>query len=339
MTDYRFQFGVQWHLTDTCDQRCRHCYVWKNPLGQREEILDEKGYLEIIKQLAKFEQDFDVEIGLVITGGDPLLYPHFWKVLEETHKKGWEVTVLGNPFHLTRDTAQKLFALGCVTYQLSIDGLRQTHDFIRKKGSFDATLKKIELLKEANILAIMMATVSELNIDEMVDVTKVCVESGADRFTFARYGGNGENKITPARYRNFLASMYDAYQKFQGSGCAFPYKDHLWKPFFYETGLAEIDSEIDCIVDGCHCGFGHISILPNGDIYACRRFESFVGNLFATDISSIFVSTEMDKYRQIDEMECARCELKYYCRGCPAVSYGNYNGDWRRKDPQCWREL
>lgn len=339
MAEYRFQLGVQWHLTDMCDQKCQHCYVWTNPSGQREKFIGENGCYQIINQLVRFEQDFGVEIGLVITGGDPLLYPHFWKVLEETNKRGWKITILGNPFHLTKDVSQKLFALGCITYQMSIDGIRKTHDFIRKEGSFDATLENITLLKDADILSTIMATVSELNIDEMVEVAKICVESGADRFTFARYGGNGKNNISPDRYRNFLSEMYDSYQSLQGSGCSFPFKDHLWKPFFQETGIASVDTKVNCIVDGCHCGFGHISILPNGDVYACRRFESLVGNLFVEDLSSIFVSTKMDKYRQIEEMECSKCELKFYCRGCPAVSYGNYDGDWKRKDPQCWRKL
>ncbi len=51
-----------------------------------------------------------------------------------------------------------------------------------------------------------------------------------------------------------------------------------------------------------------------------------------------FWSEEMEEYRQIEEMECSKCELFLYCRGCPSVSYGEY-GDWKRRDPQCWKGL
>lgn len=77
-----------------------------------------------------------------ITGGDPILHPHFWKLLELIHNYNIIFTILGNPFHLNDDVCTKLKALGCEKYQLSIDGMRKTHDWFRKSGSFDTTLKK-----------------------------------------------------------------------------------------------------------------------------------------------------------------------------------------------------
>jgi sulfatase maturation enzyme AslB (radical SAM superfamily) len=44
---------------------------------------------------------------------------------------------------LNDSVCQRLAELGCDKYQLSIDGMRKTHDSIRKRGSFDATLEKI----------------------------------------------------------------------------------------------------------------------------------------------------------------------------------------------------
>lgn len=41
-------------------------------------------------------------------------------------------------------------------------------------------------------------------------------------------------------------------------------------------------------------------------------------------------SKKMEKYRQIEEMECSSYDLKFYCRDCPAVSFGNY-GTWEKK--------
>lgn len=37
-------------------------------------------------------------------------------------------------------------------------------------------------------------------------------------------------------------------------------------------------------VYGCHCGSSHFTILPNGYLYACRRMESKVGNIFEKEI-------------------------------------------------------
>jgi radical SAM protein with 4Fe4S-binding SPASM domain len=45
----------------------------------------------------------------------------------------------------------------------------------------------------------------------------------------------------------------------------------------------------------------------------------------------------MEKYRDYDKFKkCSKCELKAWCRGCPAVANGT-TGDFYGADPQCWK--
>ena len=338
MTKNQFGFGIQWHLTDECDQRCKHCYVWQNKYGQRKNSLNLEQCQAIINNIAEFGKRRNLIMNFGITGGDPLLFKFFWEVAEMINEKKWEWVVLGNPFHLNTKVALRLKELGCTRYQMSIDGIEKTHDKIRKEGSFKATLAKIKILKKAGIRSLIMTTVFRENIDEIPEITRICADNGVDLVAFARYGGNNSNCISPERYKEFLEKMYCVYQKLKNSGSNFSYKDHLWKLFFWEKGLVIIDKRNKEIVDGCHCGFGHLSILPNGDVYACRRFDSLVGNAIKEKIDDIFLSDEMEKYRRIDSLECKNCNLILYCRGCPAVSYGEY-GNWQKKDPQCWKKM
>lgn len=78
-----------------------------------------------------------------ITGGDPILHPDFWKLLELLKEYRIPFTILGNPFHLNDEVCNRLKEYGCEKYQLSLDGMRQTHDWFHKSGSFDITLEKI----------------------------------------------------------------------------------------------------------------------------------------------------------------------------------------------------
>lgn len=95
----------------------------------------------------------------------------------------------------------------------------------------------------------------------------------------------------------------------------------------------------DVIYDGCNCGNSHLTILPSGDVFACRRMDSKVGNAINGSIYDIFVGKNMDEYRQFEKFEkCSRCELLRFCRGCPAVSYGTTHNMYS-KDPQCWKEI
>ena len=42
------------------------------------------------------------------------------------------------------------------------------------------------------------------------------------------------------------------------------------------------------IYNGCHCGTGHMTVLPTGDVYACRRMESKVGNVAENSLEELF---------------------------------------------------
>ena len=95
-----------------------------------------------------------------ITGGDPILHPHFWQLLSLMKENRIPFTILGNPFHLTDEIGTRLKECGCEKYQLSIDGLQETHDWFRKPGSFDITLEKIGCINRAGIRSVVMTTVS-----------------------------------------------------------------------------------------------------------------------------------------------------------------------------------
>lgn len=279
-----------------------------------------------------------------ITGGDPLLHRNIWDILQLLKDRDIPFTILGNPFHLTDEVCRKLRALGCEKYQLSIDGMRDTHDAIRKPGSFDATLAKIPLLKRHGIRVAVMTTVSGTNIDEIPDIIDLVVQHGVNVFAFGRYCPTSEERstrITPEEYRNFLDRIWHKFEQHKDSGTVFNLKDHLWTLYLYEKGLFKIpaDSNKDAIYDGCHCGDCHFTILPDGGVMACRRFESVVGNIFRKPLHELWSGKEMDAYRQYEKFEkCSRCELLRFCRGCPAVAYG-YSRSFYAPDPQCWKNV
>lgn len=335
-------FGLQWHVTNACDQRCQHCYIWQkhDKEGLQSQLSIDK-CKEVIEDFILFCKDMDVSPYFSITGGDPLLYSNIWELLELIQKKGINFTILGNPFHLNDELAKRLKGLGCVSYQMSLDGFEQTHDSMRKPGSFQATLAALPILNKAGIRSMIMSTVSLLNYREISEVAKICVDYDVKNFAFARYcptTGDVQYNMSPQLYRQFLADMWQIYSDLVDKGTKFALKDHLWIAFLHEEGLYETaENEANVVIDGCNCGIKHMTLLPNGTVYACRRFDSIVGRIGSQTFREIFMSPEMDLYRQIDRLEgCRDCELLNYCRGCHAVAAGT-TGNFFNKDPQCWR--
>lgn len=262
------------------------------------------------------------------------------------HEDNVPFTILGNPYHLNQENCERMKELGCRKYQLSLDGDQMTHDWFRMPGSYYITLKKIKTLNEAGITSVIMSTVSGINVDQILGIIDDVAQAGVGIYAFARYCPTSEEKdigLTPFRYRQLLADCDTKFRKLKEEGCRtyFSKKDHLWTLYEYETGQFKIpeNAKQGMIYGGCNCGNGHLSILPNGDVFACRRvMNSKIGNVFSDRLADLW-EAEMETYREFESFKkCKYCELLPYCRGCPAVASA-HNGDFYAEDPQCWKEI
>lgn len=334
-------FALQWHITNKCDQRCKHCYIFNSdhPVTGEEWSLENAELL--LNEFVAFCRKYEKRPSMAITGGDPILHPQFWEILDLVCKHKIPFNILGNPFHLNPQVIKNLKDAGCQKYQVSLDGLEKTHDSMRQPGSFNATIEAIKLLKENNLSPVVMTTVSKVNWLEIPELTKLIVELGVHTCAFARYcptHGDVKDNLSPQQYRNFLDTMWKVYTNLAEKGTRFTLKDHLWKAYLVEEGLLEVVKDDGIVYDGCHCGNSHLTFLETGEAYACRRMETPVGFFPDNSLEEIFFGKEMDTYRDIRQIEgCKECELLCQCRGCRAVAFGTSGGNYFAKDPQCWK--
>lgn len=74
-------FAVQWHITDVCDQRCKHCYIF----AERHPALLSAPWSKLLHTYAQIRA-LCGKLGrapyIYLTGGDPILHPDFWRLLE-----------------------------------------------------------------------------------------------------------------------------------------------------------------------------------------------------------------------------------------------------------------
>ena len=340
-------FAFQWHITEACNQRCKHCYIYALGSHAKFKEMDLSDMVTVIENCKTFCEKAGRLPYLYITGGDPILHPQFWTLMKILKLSNIPFALMGNPFHLTAEICHRLKHYGCRKYQLSLDGLKETHDGIRQQpGSYDATMAAIPLLRRAGIDVAIMTTVSRWNYKDIPLLIDEVVKNKADIFAFARYCPSMEDRDTccsPEEYHDMMEQCWEKFQKYEAEGCntTFNLKDHLWTLFQYEKGLFDPKTYPDdeYVYDGCNCGNCHLTILSDGAVYACRRMESKVGNALTDDLYDLFTGPEFDQYRIYENFEkCSKCELLRFCRGCPAVAKG-YHGNMYAPDPQCWKEI
>lgn len=348
----RRYFTLQWHVTAKCLNSCSHCYLQESE-GYQSEIKNELSVeqcLEIIDDFYEMVKAWGVGGRINFTGGDPLLKNDIFKLIEHARSRDIVVGILGNGETLNYETALKLKESGVSSYQVSIDGTEKTHDRLRRKGSFRATIEGLRILNKVGIRSVVMSTVSKQNIDEIAWVANIAAKENVSIFDFARLTPIGKGSqfkndlIKPKEYRSFLLKMLEEYQRLEKNGYKtyFGRKDHLWKLLYRELGLFQpLTDDREIIFQGCAIGIHLIVIAADGTVYPCRRLPIKIGKVPEQSLRDIFInSPELNKIRQVEKMEkCSKCDLFQYCRGCPAVAYGFSGGNYFAPDPQCWKKI
>ena len=336
---------VQIYITDNCDQRCKHCYIFGANPNLKPNTMPLESFKEAVNRCVEYSERTSVEILWGITGGDPILHPEFWKIMKHMRDKSLSFIMIGNPFHMTEKIFRKLKYYGCRQFLMSLDGLRENHDKNRKEGSFEATLSRFPMIHNADLASGVRTTVSDKNISDIPELIDLCVKYQVSDFAFLRYAPNGgdKNNIVPLEYRNLLDICYKKFEVYRSKGCStrFYEADHLFTLYKYEEGIITLPENFDYknrkVIKGCSCGraFRKLRILWDGTVMACRRSEdSFLGNIFIDSLEEIQGAKSC--YRDINLYEsCSLCKLASWCRGCPGVAYGQY-GSFFARDPQCW---
>ena len=210
-------FYLQWHITNECQNKCKHCYQ-KDYSKQEIQIDNAK---KIVDDLIKCSQIMNVEPKVSITGGDPLLSKNFFDIAYNLKRYNIKFSILGNPELLLSNNIyyDKLKDLNLDFYQLSLDGNVLIHDKLRYEGSFKKTTQAIKELVEKGIKVNILSTITRLNYDTIFEVMDLSYSLGANHWDFSRYVG--ENKICdiPSReYFYFLKRLNNKHKKYENIG-------------------------------------------------------------------------------------------------------------------------
>src|SRR4030065_1599223 len=78
-----FNFFIQWHLTERCNLRCRHCYQGRKRIPEMtpDEVKQEIDGADEMFQAWEKEYGILVSPSVHFTGGEPFLYKGLWDVL------------------------------------------------------------------------------------------------------------------------------------------------------------------------------------------------------------------------------------------------------------------
>jgi selenobiotic family peptide radical SAM maturase len=318
-------FTLQWHVTQSCDLNCKHCYDRSD--RSYPELAEG---LRILDEFRSFCRSRYVHGQVTFSGGNPLLYPYFKEIYRAASERGFTVAILGNP--APEAQIKEIVQISHPSfYQVSLEGLQEHNDYIRGPGHFKRVISFLEILKNLNIYSMVMLTLTKDNINQVLPLAEK-LRNHTDHFTFNRLSqvGEGANLVLPPRdeYRAFLKDYSEAARTNPVMGL----KDNLFNILRYENGMKSTGG---CTGFGCGAAFNFLTLLPDGEVHACRKFPSLLGSVHDNSLADIYDSELARKYRS-GSASCNSCPIKPSCGGCMASAYSNGLDIFKERDPYCF---
>lgn len=322
LADYRQQLMKQpqlrslfLELTLRCNENCLHCGSRCNDV--RSEELPVQVYFDF---LDKIKRDFGTDrLMLCITGGEPLLRKEFFDIMGYAHKLGFRWGMTSNGILITDDVAKQLHECGMGTISISIDGLRDTHDWFRRtKGGYDKAMRGVEaLIKQGTFRNVQITTVvHKKNINELDELYDIMCGIDIDSWRVINLEPIGRAKEYPELLLDAedYRRMFDFIREKRSLGMPVEYGCTHYLGLDYER-------EVRDWYFLCNAGVYTASVMANGDIGACldieRRPETIQGNILRDDFTEVwkngfsyFRTPLCDK-----NVQCAQCESKEFCGG------------------------
>jgi len=334
-------FIFQWHITERCNWRCRHCY--QDAAGKKRQLpLDRlvfifKQYLHLIKHLGLCGPR---ATRISITGGEPLLHPDFFSLLEAMARLNngrFFLSLLSNGSLINLPVARRRKKLGGEAVQVSIEGEKKQNDRIRGEGAFEKTKRALGGLAEAGIAPCVSLTLTKGNISSIPAVIKFCERNAVKRLGVRRLVPIGTGKdlerTMPSpqqvkesyRYIETMAGLYKQRGLEIVRGC--------------EEGI--FSREAGRPIGACAAVEGRcLVVLANGDVVPCRRLPLKLGSVLDDSLTDVYYNAEaLMQLRNLNNAHpsCQACPSFDAClAGARWVSAAYFNNPFA-PDPQCPR--
>lgn len=326
-----------WEATLRCNAKCVFC---GSRCGEKKQqaISSEVSSEEICACFKEVSERYNArDIMINVTGGEPLLRQDLFDVMGYAHGLGFPWGMVTNGTLITKETIQKMQESRMRTISISLDGLSQTHNCLRKlEAGFEKVKEAAKHLREADFLDEIQITtvVNHENINELEDLFLHVQDMEVDSWRLAVVDPVGRAYDN----RNLLLSKeeldvyFDFFQKHQFNGrtalttsCShfLGDKDNLYRSHSFS----------------CESGKTVASVLANGDIFVCpnveRRPELIQGNIktdsFCERWEKGFVWFRKEE-RQSNE-SCRLCGHWEQCKGDSLHTWDFVNN----RPKFCWK--
>jgi radical SAM protein with 4Fe4S-binding SPASM domain len=332
------------NVTARCNLTCPMCYFTDIDLPGCAESSPELSYEDLcatIDALAK-----SGPTNLVISGGEPLLYPDFCRIVHYARERISRITILTNGTLITKEDAEHI-SKAKARVQVSIESANpQVHNGIRGPGSFDKAIQGIKKLLDAGVSDIeIVQTLTRRSVHESESIVKLAGKLGVGyHFSLFLPVGRGMCHIGDLEIPvdELLGHFFRICREARKGGRSLRVhaKDarneakpiDLMSPGGFQPPVELI------VKPRCGAGSSIISIAPDGKVYPCPLLHTegmVLGELPKEPVWEIVRLGTKTIQDVTGLQECSDCDVALFCGGgCRARAFA-HAGNLSSKDPYC----
>ena len=299
--DLNFPLKVQWKITNKCNLKCKHCYLGK--LNNNE--LDDKKLMSIAKKIVESNI-----MEVTITGGEALLVKTLPEIVALLIENDIKVNIFTNAILLEKFEKELIDILGYIPFDsldffISIDGLEESHEKIRGKGTFKKTINNIKLVVSKGYRVTTNSVLSKLNYKDIPKLYEMLCKIGVYKIQISNLidsgSANSNMKLNKEEQDGFIKELKKVLRKL----------DMGSKLLYAQMPDEECNSEIYLLNKDkveylqtekwkCSAGIGKCTIDYNGDVYCCPFIKNYcLGNLVTSDIEKVWYNKKRYEFLKL----------------------------------------
>lgn len=330
-----------WEVTSACNLNCLHCHVEQGSSKGDDLTTEEaKKFIDELRKVKEFRT-------LVYTGGEPLVRPDIFELLEYSYKSGFVNIIATNGTLITDDVASKLKKAGVAAVAVGLDASKEDlHNKIRGENAFNPAMQGIKAVKKAGIPLQINTTAMEYNFSDIENLIELADGKNATIMLMYQLIPVGKansirNAVLDSNQNERLAKLIEKKQRDVSVIVEPVASPQYWAYLLKKRGLTGTiwRKLAEQVFHGCAAGRGFVYIKANGDVWPCPFIEVNAGNVRETSFSKIWNESDvLYKLRNREKFlrgKCGKCEYRKMCGGCRgrAMTYG---GDIMGEDPSCF---
>ncbi len=293
--------SIYLHLTNKCNLSCSYCYRNSSP-----KISIKRSGEQFVTFFRSAKRLISDDACITFSGGEPMIHPDFFEVVEFTYANGWENNLLTNGTFINENNAQRICDLFKYV-KISLDGPDEaSHARTRGGGNFEKVLTAISALSKyaSNTIVEVQMTLDRENLSDFSSVRSLIPDGVKIKYTPLLPMGRGlmhdqDERITSEEFYS-INEQVEQYENRNISRLQIGQRSH-----------------------GCYAGDVHLSISDNGDVFPCHLFhksEFSFGNIFSQEVDEIFFDEKPRDFAQSMDVEhnndrCLDCDFRYLCGG------------------------